>query len=81
MDNAAGGFGYVVPGGWKVSDATRLSYGQALLTKIPPEARHEPPNDTSVLLGRLDLKLFADHARYAEADAEGLARRIAAARR
>lgn len=59
VDNAAGGFSYVVPGGWKVSDATQLSYGQALLTKIPPEGTPEPPNDTSVLLGRLDLKLFA----------------------
>ena len=36
VDNAAGGFSYVVPAGWKVSDATQLSYGQALLTKIPP---------------------------------------------
>ena len=58
VDNAAGGFSYVVPAGWKVSDATQLSYGQALLTKIPPEGA-QPPNDTSVLLGRLDLKLFA----------------------
>lgn len=59
VDNAAGGFSYVVPDGWKVSDATQLSYGQALLTKIPPEDAQDPPNDTSVLLGRLDLKLFA----------------------
>jgi hypothetical protein len=59
VDNAAGGFSYVVPAGWKVSDATQLSYGQALLTKIPPDGTTEPPNDTSILLGRLDLKLFA----------------------
>ncbi len=73
MDNAAGGFSYVVPGGWKVSDATQLSYGQALLTQIPPEGTPEPPNDTSVLLGRLDLKLFAG----AEADNAKAAVRLA----
>lgn len=59
VDNAAGGFSYVVPEGWKLSDATQLSYGQALLTKVPPAGATEPPNDTSILLGRLDLKLFA----------------------
>ena len=59
VDNAAGGFSYVVPAGWKVSDATQLSYGQALLTKIPAAGTEQPPSDTSVLLGRLDLKLFA----------------------
>ena len=60
VDNAAGGFSYVVPAGWQVSDATQLSYGQALLTKIPPPGiTAQPPNDTSILLGRLDLKLFA----------------------
>jgi hypothetical protein len=59
LDNAAGGFSYVVPAGWKVADAAQLSYGQALLTPIPPEATTQAPNDTSVLLGRLDLKLFA----------------------
>ncbi|HTM86307.1 MAG TPA: alanine and proline-rich secreted protein Apa [Mycobacterium sp.] len=73
VDNAAGGFSYVVPAGWKVSDATQLSYGQALLNKIPPEGTPEPPNDTSVLLGRLDLKLFAG----AEADNGKAAARLA----
>src|SRR3954468_13999112 len=81
VDNAAGGFSYVVPAGWKVADATQLSYGQALLTKITP-AGAEPapapgtaaqaPNDTSVLLGRLDLKLFAG----AEADNAKAAARL-----
>jgi hypothetical protein len=71
VDNAAGGLSYVVPAGWKVSDATQLSYGQALLTKIPPEGA-QPPNDTSVLLGRLDLKLFAG----AEADNTKAAQRL-----
>jgi hypothetical protein len=73
VDNAAGGFSYVVPAGWKVSDATQLSYGQALLNKIPPEGVTDPPNDTSVLLGRLDLKLFAG----AEADNTKAAQRLA----
>jgi hypothetical protein len=72
VDNAAGGLSYVVPAGWKVSDSTQLSYGQALLTKIAPEGA-EPPNDTSVLLGRLDLKLFAG----AETDNTKAAQRLA----
>ena len=71
-NNAAGGFSYVVPAGWKVADATQLSYGQALLSKIPPEGA-QPPNDTSVLLGRLDLKLFAG----AETDNTKAAQRMA----
>ncbi len=73
VGSAAGGFSYVVPGGWKVSDATNLSYGQALLTRIPPEGVTDPPNDTSVLLGRLDLKLFAG----AETDNTKAANRLA----
>ncbi|HYZ24852.1 MAG TPA: APA family fibronectin-binding glycoprotein, partial [Rhodopila sp.] len=79
VNNAAGGFSYVVPAGWKASDATQLSYGQALLNKIPPEPTQPgappppPPNDTSILLGRLDLKLFAG----AEADNTKAAQRLA----
>jgi hypothetical protein len=86
VNNAAGGFSYVVPAGWKVADATQLSYGQALLTKIPAEAAQpngqpaqpngqpaQPPSDTSVLLGRLDLKLFAG----AETDNTKAAQRLA----
>jgi hypothetical protein len=78
VDNAAGGFSYVVPAGWKAADATQLSYGQALLNKIPPPAPAgaeppQPPNDTSVLLGRLDLKLFAG----AETDNTKAAQRLA----
>ena len=84
IDNAAGGFSYVVPAGWKVSDATQLSYGQALLTKATAEdappanqastaGATQPPNDTSVLLGRLDMKLFAG----AEADNAKAATRLA----
>ncbi|HEX3283238.1 MAG TPA: APA family fibronectin-binding glycoprotein [Mycobacterium sp.] len=86
VDNAAGGFSYVVPAGWKVSDARQLSYGQALLTKIgaegatpqqpqqqQPGQTPQPVNDTSVLLGRLDMKLFAG----AEADNGKAATRLA----
>ena len=47
VDNAAGGFSYVVPAGWKVSDTTQLSYGQALLTKdsgaTPATGQHARP--------------------------------------
>jgi hypothetical protein len=79
VNNSAGGLSYVVPAGWKVADATQLSYGQALLNKIPPEPTQpngqpaQPPNDTSVLLGRLDLKLFAG----AETDNTKAAQRLA----
>jgi len=80
VDNAAGGFSYVVPAGWKVSDATQLSYGQALLTKERPEGEApaepgnpQPANDTSILLGRLDMKLFAG----AESDNAKAATRLA----
>jgi hypothetical protein len=76
VDNAAGGFSYLVPAGWKVADATQLSYGQALLNKLPPPdapPNTPPPNDTSVLLGRLDLKLFAG----AETDNTKAAQRLA----
>ncbi|MGV0850247.1 alanine and proline-rich secreted protein Apa [Mycolicibacterium phlei] len=72
VDSPAGGMSFVVPEGWQVSDSTQLSYGQALLTKITPEGA-EPPNDTSVLLGRLDLKLFAG----AETDNTKAAQRLA----
>jgi hypothetical protein len=72
VDNAAGGLSFVVPAGWQVSDNTNLSYGQALLTKTPPEGG-TAPNDTSVLLGRLDLKLFAG----AESDNTKAAQRLA----
>ena len=33
VENASGGFSYVLPAGWEVADASRLSYGQALLLK------------------------------------------------
>ncbi|TGD88206.1 hypothetical protein BayCH28_10600 [Mycolicibacterium sp. CH28] len=63
VNNATGGFSYLLPAGWVVSDASRLNYGQALLSKqtAPSENGQPAPtaNDTSVILGRLDLKLFA----------------------
>ncbi|MDT5396887.1 MAG: hypothetical protein QOK33_118, partial [Mycobacterium sp.] len=73
VDNATGGFSYVVPAGWKLSDNTNLSYGQALLTRIPAAGTEQAPTDTSVLLGRLDLKLFAG----AETDNAKAATRLA----
>jgi hypothetical protein len=73
VNNDAGGFSYVVPQGWKIADATQLSYGQALLTRVPAPGTDQAPNDTSVLLGRLDLKLFAG----AEADNGKAANRLA----
>lgn len=63
IPNTTGGFSYLLPAGWMVSDASRLNYGQALLAKqtAAPESGQPAPtaNDTSVILGRLDLKLFA----------------------
>lgn len=63
INNASGGFSYLLPAGWVVSDASRLNYGQALLSKETGPAQNGQPaptaNDTSILLGRLDLKLFA----------------------
>ena len=63
INNAAGGFSYVLPAGWVVGDASKLNYGQALLSKeTGPAVNGEPApvaSDTSILLGRLDLKLFA----------------------
>lgn len=63
MDNPAGGFSYVLPPGWVEGDAARLNYGSALLIKEAPSATPGQPaaaaTDTSILLGRLDLKLFA----------------------
>ncbi len=78
VENASGGFSYVLPAGWEVADASRLSYGQALLLKqtgpAPLPGQPAPTaNDTSILLGRLDLKLFAG----AEADNTKAAVRLA----
>jgi hypothetical protein len=60
VTNPAGGLSFVVPPGWANADASRLTYGSALLVKAaPPGATAPPATDTSILLGKLDLKLFA----------------------
>lgn len=52
VTDEAGGLTYVIPAGWERSDSSQLTYGSSLLTK--PDV-----NDTSILIGKLDLKLFA----------------------
>ncbi len=69
ITNAVGGFSFVLPPGWAESDASHLDYGSALLSKMtgPPPLPGQPPpvaNDTRIVLGRLDQKLYAS----AEAD-------------
>jgi Fibronectin-attachment protein (FAP) len=64
IGNAVGGFSFVLPGGWVESDATHLDYGSALLSKTtgqPPMPGQPPPvaNDTRIVMGRLDQKLYA----------------------
>ncbi len=64
VDNAVGGFSFVVPPGWVETDASHLDYGSALLSKTtgqPPFPGQPPPiaNDTRIVLGRLDQKLYA----------------------
>lgn len=77
IDNPAGGFSYVIPAGWLESDATHLDYGSALLSKeTGPGAPGQPPqvaNDTRVVLGKLDQKLYAS----SEADNAAAATRLA----
>jgi Fibronectin-attachment protein (FAP) len=60
IPNAAGGFSFVLPGGWVESDATRLDYGSELLSKvIGPGQPPQVANDTRIVMGRLDQKLYA----------------------
>ncbi|MBS4729777.1 hypothetical protein MSM1_15960 [Mycobacterium sp. SM1] len=77
VDNPPGGFSFVIPAGWVESDATHLDYGSALLSKqIGPAQPGQPPpvaNDTRIVLGRLDQKLYAS----AEADNAKAATRLA----
>lgn len=54
----AGGFSYELPDGWAVGDASKITYGQALLTKTS-EPGAQPPTDTAIMLGTLDQRLFA----------------------
>jgi hypothetical protein len=77
IDNPVGGFSYVLPAGWIESDATHLDYGSALLSKVSgAPTPGQPPsvaNDTRVVLGKLDQKLYAS----AEADNTKAAARLA----
>ncbi|OBI46235.1 APA family fibronectin-binding glycoprotein, partial [Mycobacterium sp. E796] len=64
IGNAVGGFSFVLPAGWVESDATHLDYGSELLSKTtgqPPAPGQAPPvaNDTRIVMGRLDQKLYA----------------------
>ncbi len=64
ITNAVGGFSFILPGGWVESDASHLDYGSALLSKTtgaPPMPGQPAPvaNDTRIVLGRLDQKLYA----------------------
>jgi fibronectin-attachment protein (FAP) len=64
IGNAPGGFSFVLPAGWVESDATHLDYGSELLSKTtgqPPAPGQAPPvaNDTRIVMGRLDQKLYA----------------------
>ncbi|BAX92775.1 alanine and proline-rich secreted protein Apa [Mycobacterium shigaense] len=64
VGNAVGGFSFVVPASWVESDATHLDYGSELLSKTtgPPSAPGQAPpvaNDTRIVMGRLDQKLYA----------------------
>src|SRR5277367_5596845 len=76
-DNPVGGFSYVIPASWVESDASHLDYGSALLSKEtgPPAPGQPPPvaNDTRVVLGKLDQKLYAS----AEPDNTKAATRLA----
>ena len=64
IGNAVGGFSFVLPPGWVESDASHLDYGSELLSKAtgqPPVPGQPPPvaNDTRIVMGRLDQKLYA----------------------
>ncbi len=54
----AGGFSYDMPAGWEPGDASKINYGQAVLTKTT-EPGAQAPTDAAILLGKLDLRLFA----------------------
>ena len=64
ISNAVGGFSFALPGGWAESDASHLDYGSELLSKMtgPPPSPGQPApvaNDTRIVMGRLDQKLYA----------------------
>jgi hypothetical protein len=65
LSNPAGGFSFVLPAGWVESDASHLDYGSELLSKttgqssVPGQAP-AVANDTRIVMGRLDQKLYAN---------------------
>jgi hypothetical protein len=64
IGNPVGGFSFVLPPGWVESDASHLDYGSELLSKTtgqPPVPNQPAPvaNDTRIVMGRLDQKLYA----------------------
>ena len=64
VDDVAGGFSYVLPGGWVQSDTSHLEYGSSLLSKktgepMLPGQPAPVANDTRIVLGRLDQRLYA----------------------
>ncbi|MEB3063743.1 alanine and proline-rich secreted protein Apa [[Mycobacterium] zoologicum] len=64
VDDTAGGFSYVLPAGWVQSDTSHLEYGSSLLSKKTGESMlpGQPApvaNDTRIVLGKLDQRLYA----------------------
>jgi len=64
VDDVAGGFSYVLPGGWVQSDTSHLEYGSSLLSKktgepMLPGQPAPVANDTRIVLGKLDQRLYA----------------------
>ncbi|MBS9532705.1 hypothetical protein KIH27_03785 [Mycobacterium sp. M1] len=65
VDDPAGGFSYVLPGGWVQSDTSHLEYGSSLLSKktgepMLPGQPAPVANDTRIILGKLDQRLYAN---------------------
>ncbi|MEO6792929.1 MAG: APA family fibronectin-binding glycoprotein, partial [Mycobacterium sp.] len=64
VDDVPGGFSYVLPGGWVQSDTSHLEYGSSLLSKttgepVLPGQPAPVANDTRIVLGKLDQRLYA----------------------
>lgn len=64
VDDVPGGFSYVLPGGWVQSDTSHLEYGSSLLSKktgepMLPGQPAPVANDTRIVLGKLDQRLYA----------------------
>lgn len=64
VDDTLGGFSYVLPAGWVQSDTSHLEYGSSLLSKKigEPQLPGQPApvaNDTRIVLGKLDQRLYA----------------------